>query len=81
MFSNHLFLFIQRSFSGELYFPSSTECCGSVTPTRQVTIPTKFPSVIDYKSVLKSTLRGKALGVRLVMISYYFVHMQEETDD
>ena len=46
-----------QSFSGELYFPSNTECCESVTPTRHVTIPTKFSSAMDYKSVLKSALR------------------------
>ncbi|CAB4024832.1 ZGRF1 isoform X2, partial [Paramuricea clavata] len=46
-----------QSFSGELYFPSNAECCGSVTPTRQLIIPTKFTTAMDYKGILKSSLR------------------------
>ncbi|XP_028404170.1 protein ZGRF1-like [Dendronephthya gigantea] len=47
----------QQSFSGELHFPSNIESSDSVTPTRQITITTKFSSAMDYKCVLKSALR------------------------
>lgn len=49
--------FCRQSFSGELFFPSNQECFSSVSPTREVSIPTKFTSVMEYKQILKSALR------------------------
>ena len=44
--------------AGELSFPSSELCNGSVTPTRHVTVPVTFDNVTQYKQVFKAALRG-----------------------
>ena len=46
-----------------MYFPTADECDGSITPTRQITVPVTFEDVMQYKQVFKAALRGELNAV------------------
>ncbi|RMX43744.1 hypothetical protein pdam_00023690 [Pocillopora damicornis] len=66
-----------RNMAGELSFPSSEHCNGSVTPTRHVTVPVTFDNVTQYKQVFKAALREHLNIVLFELARTYHTALQK----